>query len=132
MFNFKEKIVVITGASSGLGKQMSKAFAKEGANVVINYCHHEEEALELKKEIEEEYNVEALVIKCDISNEEEVEKMVNDIVDQYGGIDILVNNASVCRDTLLMDKNIFLQNDHVDNIGIFLPKIVSLPPCFVT
>ena len=86
-------VALVTGSNRGIGKACVKEFAKAGANVIINYCHHEEEALELKKEIEEECNVEALVIKCDVSNEEEVENMVNTIVDHFGGIDILVNNT---------------------------------------
>ena len=115
-------VALVTGSNRGIGAACIKAFAKEGANVVINYCHHEEEALELKKEIEEEYNVEALVIKCDISNEEEVENMVNTVVDYFGGIDILVNNAGVSRDSLLMDKTVkeFKRVLDVNLLGTYL------------
>ena len=115
-------IALVTGSNRGIGAACIREFAKAGANVVINYCHHEEEALELKKEIEEEYNVEALVVKCDVSNEEEVENMVNTIVDYFGGIDILVNNAGVSRDSLLLDKTVkeFKRVLDVNLLGTYL------------
>ena len=115
-------VALVTGSNRGIGASCIRAFAKEGANVVINYCHHEEEALELKKEIEEEYNVEALIVKCDVSNEEEVENMVNTITDYFGGIDILVNNAGVARDSLLLDKTVkeFKRVLDVNLLGTYL------------
>ena len=115
-------VALVTGSNRGIGASCIRAFAKEGANVVINYCHHEEEALELKKEIEEEYNVEVLVVKCDVSNEEEVENMVNTITDYFGGIDILVNNAGVARDSLLLDKTVkeFKRVLDVNLLGTYL------------
>ena len=115
-------VALVTGSNRGIGAACIKEFAKAGANVVINYCHHEEEALELKREIEEEYNIEALVIKCDISNEEEVENMVNTIIDYFGGIDILVNNAGVSRDSLLLDKTVkeFKRVLDVNLLGTYL------------
>ena len=99
-------VCLVTGSSRGIGKSTVLEMAKSGLDVIINYYHHEKEALELKKYILDNYDVQVLCIKCDISVEEEVEKMVNEIVDHFGKIDILVNNASVCRDTLLMDKTV--------------------------
>ena len=115
-------VALVTGSNRGIGASCIREFAKLGANVVINYCHHEEEALELKKEIEENYNVEALVIKCDVSNSDEVENMVNTVVDYFGGIDILVNNAGVSRDSLLMDKTVkeFKRVIDVNLLGTYL------------
>ena len=115
-------VVLVTGSNRGIGAACIKEFAKAGANVVINYCHHEEESLELKKEVEEEYGVEALIVKCDVSNEEEVENMVNTIVDHFGGIDILVNNAGVSRDSLLLDKTVkeFKRVLDVNLLGTYL------------
>ena len=77
---------------------------------------------ELEKYIKENYDVEVLTIKCDISKEEEVEQMVDEIIEVFGGIDILVNNASVARDSLLMDKNIkeFKRVLDVNLIGTYL------------
>lgn len=116
------KVALITGSNRGIGKSIAYEFAKNGLDVVINYCHHEEEAKKVQKEISEKYNVSVMIVKCDISNEDEVEKMVNDICDAFGGIDILVNNASICRDSLLMDKSVkdFKRILDVNLIGTYL------------
>ena len=97
-------VALVTGSNRGIGACCIEEFAKQGANVVINYCHHKEEAEELEKKIRENYDVDVLTIKCDVSNSEEVERMVNAVVDHFGGIDILVNNAGIARDSLLLDK----------------------------
>ncbi len=101
----KRIVALITGGNRGIGASICEEFAKVGANVVINYCHHKEEAENLAKELEEKYEIEAVPIKCDVSKEEEVEEMINKVTDHFGGIDILVNNAGVARDSLLLDKN---------------------------
>lgn len=115
-------VCLVTGSSRGIGKSTVLEMAKSGLDVIINYYHHEKEAFELKKYILDNYDVEVLCIKCDISVEEEVEEMVNEIVDHFGKIDILVNNASVCRDTLLMDKTVrdFKRILDVNLIGTYL------------
>ncbi len=115
-------VCLVTGSSRGIGKSTVLEMAKSGLDVIINYYHHEKEALELKKYILDNYDVQVLCIKCDISVEEEVEEMVNEIVDHFGKIDILVNNASVCRDTLLMDKTVrdFKRILDVNLIGTYL------------
>ena len=115
-------VCLVTGSSRGIGRSTVLEMAKSGLDVIINYYHHEKEALELKKYILDNYDVQVLCIKCDISVEEEVEEMVNEIVDHFGKIDILVNNASVCRDTLLMDKTVrdFKRILEVNLIGTYL------------
>ena len=118
----KRIVALVTGSNRGIGKSCIEEFAKAGVDVVINYCHHKAEAEKLEKYISETYNVNVLTIKCDVSKEEEVEKMVNEIVDKFGGIDILVNNAGVSRDSLLLDKNIkeFQRILDVNLIGTYL------------
>ena len=118
----KKVVALVTGSNRGIGRACIEELAKQGVNVVINYCHHEKAAKDFEKYIKDTYQVEALTIKCDVSIEEEVEKMVNTIVDTFGGIDILVNNAGVCRDSLLLDKNIkeFKRIVDVNLIGTFL------------
>lgn len=118
----KRVVALVTGSNRGIGASCIEEFAKKGVTVVINYCHHEDEAKALEKDIKEKYKVDVLSICCDVSKEEEVEKMVNTIVDQFGGIDILVNNAGVCRDSLLMDKNIkeFRRILDVNLLGTYL------------
>lgn len=117
-----KKVVLVTGSNRGIGKACIEEFAKVGLNVVINYCHHSEEAYSLKEEIEERYNVNVLVVKADISKEEEVNDMMNEIIDHFGRLDILVNNASVCKDSLLMDKRVvdFQRILNVNLIGTYL------------
>lgn len=98
-------VALVTGGNRGIGASCVEEFARAGVNVIVNYCHHKEEAEQLVQRIQETYQVEAIAIKCDVSKGEEVEAMVNTIVDTFGGIDILVNNAGVARDSLLLDKN---------------------------
>ncbi len=115
-------VALVTGSNRGIGKSCIIEFAKSNIDVVINYCHHEMEALELERYIKENFGVRVLTIKCDVSKEDEVEKMVNTIIDNFGRIDILVNNASVCRDSLFFDKSIrdFKRIIDVNLIGTYL------------
>lgn len=115
-------VALVTGSNRGIGRSCIIEFAKSGIDVVINYCHHEEEALELEEYIKSNYDVRVMVVKCDVSKEEEVEEMVNCVIDTFGHIDILVNNASVCRDSLLLDKSIrdFRRILDVNLIGTYL------------
>ena len=116
------KVVLVTGSNRGIGRSTLIEFAKAGLDVVINYCHHKEEAYELKEYVESNYNVRCLVVKCDVSKEDEVIEMINEIVDYFGSLDILVNNASVCKDSLLMDKDVdsFRRILDVNLIGTYL------------
>lgn len=97
----ENKITIVTGASSGIGKAIAIRFAKEGALVIVNYSGNMSGALEVIEEINTNGGT-AESIKCDVSSYEEVQKMVNYVVGKYGRIDILVNNAGITRDTLLM------------------------------
>lgn len=116
------KVALVTGSNRGIGKSCIIEFAKKGVDVVINYCHHQEEALELEKYLNENYDVKTLVIKCDVSKEDEVEDMFSKILDTFGGLDILVNNAAICRDNLLFDKSVkdFKRILDVNLVGTFL------------
>lgn len=120
--NFKEKVVLVTGSSRGLGARIVYDFAKGGAKVVINYNNSYEEALVLKKEIEEAFSSDVLLCKCDVSNEEEVNKMVTDIINKFGKIDILVNNAGISYDGEFDKKDInsFKRILDVNLIGTYL------------
>lgn len=115
-------VALVTGSNRGIGKSCIIEFAKSGIDVVINYCHHEREAFELEEYIQKNFNVQVMVVKCDVSKEDEVEAMVNTVIDNFGKIDILVNNASVCRDSLLLDKSIrdFKRILDVNLIGTYL------------
>ena len=100
------KVVVVTGSSRGIGAATIKEFAKNGYNVVINYLNSQKEALELQKVVEKEYHVESLVIKADVSREEDVKYLVNEVIRHFNKIDILVNNAAIAIDSTLEDKTV--------------------------
>ena len=99
----ENKVVLVTGSSNGIGKATIIKFASMGYNVVINYLTHEKEAMELKKLVEEKYNIKALVIKADVSNEEEVKNMISAIKQNFNKIDVLVNNAGIVYDRAFED-----------------------------
>lgn len=98
------KVVLITGASRGIGKSTAICFAKNNYNVVINYLSSEDKAKELKQELESKYNIECLTIKADVSNEVDVNNMVEEVIRKFGQIDVLVNNAGISIDTTFEDK----------------------------
>lgn len=100
------KVVLITGASKGIGKCTADYFAKNNYNVIINYLTSKEDALKLKCELENKYNINGLAIKADVSCEEEVRKMVDNVIDKFGHIDTLVNNAGIAIDTTFEDKTL--------------------------
>ena len=101
-----KKVVLITGASRGIGRSIAIEFAKNNYNIIINYLNSHEAAKTLKEEIEKKYQVECLTIKADISKEEEVEKMIKKVIDKFSKVDVLVNNAGIAIDTIFMDKTI--------------------------
>lgn len=92
------KVVLVTGSSRGIGKATIIEFASKGYNVVINYNNSKNDALELKKYVEDNYKIEALTIKADVSNEIEVKEMISTILSEFGNIDVLVNNAGIVYD----------------------------------
>lgn len=98
----KKKTVLITGGARGIGKAMSKAFAKEGYNVLVNFNKSENGAKELYTILNEK-NFSVKLFKADISNREDVEDMVDYCIKEFGGLDVLVNNAGVSQDKLFTD-----------------------------
>ena len=116
------KTVLVTGGTRGIGKAIVIEFAKKGYNIVINYLNSEEKALELKKEVEEKYGVKISIIKADVSNEEEVKKMVEEAIAEFEHIDCLVNNAGIAIDTIFEDKTKenFIKILNTNLIGPFL------------
>lgn len=95
------KVALITGGNGGIGKAISIKLAKQGYDIVINYYSDYEGALETKT-ICEKYKVNVMLYKCDVSNFDEVENMMRNIVEQMGRIDVLVNNSGVTKDTLIL------------------------------
>ena len=97
----ERKIVLITGASRGIGKETAKVYAENGYDVAINYVSDKTDVEGIKKEFEE-MGVKCLMVKADVSNEEDVNNMVESVISEFGKIDVLVNNAGITKDTLLM------------------------------
>ncbi|MBR6222747.1 MAG: SDR family oxidoreductase [Lachnospiraceae bacterium] len=91
-FDLKGQVAIVTGASTGLGVQMAKALANQGANIV---CMARRQNLidEVAEEIKKEFGVEAVGIKCDITDTENVNAAVDGVLEKFGRIDILINNA---------------------------------------
>lgn len=115
------KVALVTGGARGIGKAIVERLAKEGYNIAINYNSSEDRAKVLLQELENN-GVQAIIVKADISNEEEVKAMVSSVVDKFGKIDILVNNSAVNYDTLFQDKTTeqFRRTLDVNVIGTFL------------
>ncbi|WCJ38762.1 3-oxoacyl-[acyl-carrier-protein] reductase FabG [Euphorbia peplus] len=114
-------VVVVTGASRGIGKAVALAFGKAGCKVLVNYARSSKEAEEVSKEIEA-CGGQALTFGGDVSQEDDVAAMMKTAVDAWGTVDILVNNAGITRDTLLMRMKKSQWQDVIDlNLtGVFL------------
>lgn len=95
------KVALITGATRGIGKQIAITLAKEGYDIAINYRTENDDLKSTKEEVEKN-NVKCLAVKGDVAVFEDCEKFVEDVIKEFGNIDVLVNNAGITRDTLLM------------------------------
>ena len=122
------KTVLVTGSSNGLGREIIKKYAINNYNVVITYNNDYNSAKELEKELKDIYNTNCLVIKCNLSYEEEIKDMIDKIISKYKTIDVLVNNASIAIDTTFEDKtkDNFMKILEINLVGTFLvSKYVS-------
>ncbi len=117
-----KKTVIVTGGSRGIGEAISEKFASNNYNVVINYVNNEERANSLKKKLEEKYNASILFVKGDVSNEKDVQNLINKTIETFGGINCLVNNAGIAIDKPFLDKtkDDFLKTLSTNLIGPFL------------
>ena len=118
------KVALVTGSSRGIGKAIVEDFAKKGYNVVINYIKENEEAEKLKRELEKQYKIKARCIKSDVSNENEVRDMIRNIINEFGKIDVLVNNAGIAIDREFEDRTIDDWKQTL-NVNLIAPFIVS-------
>lgn len=96
-----DKCALITGATRGIGKQIAITLAKQGYNIALNYRKENEELENTKKEIEK-IGVQILAVKGDVANFEDCENFVKQVIERFGQIDVLVNNAGITKDMLLM------------------------------
>ena len=100
----KDKVVIITGASSGIGKALAFEMAKQGAKVVL--AARRLDKLKLIAKQLEEYDTEGLIIKTDVSKEEDCKKLIQQTVNQFGRIDVLINNAGISMRALFSELNL--------------------------
>ena len=96
-----KKVALITGGTRGIGKAIAIKFAQNGYNLVLNYVSDRTNLEELENEFKE-YNIEVLFIKTDVSNFEDCENMAKQAIARFGKIDVLVNNAGITKDSLLL------------------------------
>lgn len=100
------KNVLVTGGTRGIGEAISREFAKKGYDIIINYVKSDEKAKKLKQELETTYNIKVFPIQADLSNEIQIENMVNLAIEEFGKIDVLVNNAGIVIDKEFEDRTV--------------------------
>jgi len=117
---FKDKVVVITGSSRGVGKALAIGFAKEGARVVVNYVKESTQAADVVSEIKK-LGQQAIAIKADVADYKQVDQMIQQVLREFGRVDILVNNAGSFKDSLVktMEKNVWDEVIATNLNGVF-------------
>ena len=117
-----KKVALVTGSAKGIGKELIIKLASIGYDVIITYLTSENEAKKLQKYIVDNYKVNSLTIKCDITSEEDILNMKNIILEKYNHIDILVNNAAYAYDNYIDEKTKeeFMKVLEVNVVGTFL------------
>ena len=103
VWGVKMKTALITGASRGIGTACAIAMAKCGYNIVLNYNNSEEKAMKIAEIIKENYSVDVLCVKADVSDKTQVDEMVNSALDTFSHIDVVVNNAGIALQKLFTD-----------------------------
>ncbi len=96
------KVIIITGASKGIGKEIAIFLARKGYYIIANYNKSEQNAIQLQKQLKKE-NILIDIFKADISKRQEVNRMVNFVLDKYKRIDVLINNAGISQNKLFTD-----------------------------
>ncbi|NCU16246.1 3-oxoacyl-ACP reductase FabG [Bacillus sp. P1(2020)] len=98
---FEGKVALVTGASRGIGREIALELARNGANVVVNFAGNVEKANEVVEEIKG-LGRESIAIQANVANSEDVDRLVKETIEHFGALHILVNNAGITRDNLLM------------------------------
>lgn len=124
----EKRVAFITGGTTGIGKEIALTLAKEGFNLSVNYIKETDDLDEFKSTIES-FGAKCHLTKGDVSKFEDAERMINEIIEEYGRIDVLVNNAGITRDTLLMrmKKEDFEAVINVNLIGTFNVTKCTIP-----
>lgn len=125
---FKNKIVLITGSSRGIGKATALAFAEEGAKIVVNYVKDEKAAQAVVASIKK-IGTDAIAIRADVAIEADVKRMIDETVKHFGAIDILINNAGIVWDIPIFTKTVeqWERTFQVNLLGSFLCVKYAVP-----
>ncbi|MEJ7558064.1 MAG: SDR family oxidoreductase [Pedobacter sp.] len=111
--NFKHKVVIITGASSGIGKACAEEFAKRGANLVLAARQYVT-LCEITAQLEKQYGIKAVAVQADVSKEEDCAHLINQAVATFGQIDVLINNAGLSMRALFQDVDLSVLKNLMD------------------
>ncbi|MBR0420305.1 MAG: SDR family oxidoreductase [Erysipelotrichaceae bacterium] len=101
----ERRVVLITGGTGGIGKAIALELARNNYDLVINFHSAQAKAEQLKQQIENEFGVRCMIYQADVSNEDEVDQMITEIENEFGGVDILINNAGIDEPDLFANKN---------------------------
>lgn len=101
----KDKIVIITGASSGIGKSLAEEFARRGANLVLAARQYVT-LCEIAQSLQDQYQIKAVAIKCDVAIESDCEHLIKQALTTFGKVDILINNAGISMRALFKDADV--------------------------
>ncbi len=119
-FDIKDKVALVTGASSGLGWQIAQAYASQGAKLAL-FARREERLQENKKTLEDEYGVEVMYAVTDVGDTENIAESVKKVVDHFGRIDILVTAAGMGNNKPVVDQSAEEWDRHIkiDLSGVY-------------
>lgn len=128
MFNFKNKVVLVTGGSRGIGKATAIMFAEAGADVIINYQKDEASAIEVKNECLQ-HGVKAIIARADMADRQNVMDMVDRSIKELGKIDILINNAGIWNENHIdnMDTELLQKTLDININGCFYTAMAVVP-----
>ena len=120
--NYENKVVLVTGASRGIGRALITFFASKKANIIMTYNTSLELSKKVKRELEDVYHVKVSNYHLDLSNEEDIKELYKSIKEEYGHLDILINNAALSIDNDIdnLTKEDFMKVLEVNTVGTFL------------
>jgi NAD(P)-dependent dehydrogenase (short-subunit alcohol dehydrogenase family) len=111
--NLKHKTVIITGASSGIGKSCAEEFAKKGANLILGARQYVT-LCEIAQDLEQRYGIKAVAVQCDVSKEAECMELIAQAIATFNRIDVLVNNAGISMRALFRDLDLRVLRNLMD------------------
>jgi 3-oxoacyl-[acyl-carrier protein] reductase len=125
----KGRVAIVTGSFRGIGRAIALGFAAEGCSVVVNYRHSREEAEKVARDIEGNGTTECLILRADVSREDDVASMVHSATARFGRLDILVNNAGIAGSRAFMDIGPAEWHEMIENdlTSVYLCSRAALP-----